>query len=101
MFKKDVDMGILLICENCNWEIIPMLIGAWLLGLLFWMALFRNRHRKRTSALGTALDQANLNLEKGKRDLDAAKYKNQKLTDEIVNMQKVIKSLEGKLEKGK
>jgi len=92
-------MGVLLICENCNWEIIPMLLIAWLLGILFWVALFRKRHKHKVSTLKTDLDQANLKLEKDKRDLEAARYKNQKLTDEVVNHKKQIKSLEVQIER--
>ena len=92
-----------LICENCNWEIIPMLVGAWLLGLLFWMLFFKKRHQKSLEGLTTQLDQTQIDLEKNKRDFEAAKYKNQKLTDDITGHSKTIKSLEVKiqqLEKG-
>jgi len=80
-----------------------MLLGAWLLGLLFWTLFFRKRHRNTTESLSTALDQAEIQIEKNKRDFEAANYKNQKLTDEITEYAKKMKSLELKiqqLEKG-
>ena len=92
-----------LICENCNWEIIPMIVGAWLLGFLFWMFFFKKRHSKEVEKLSTKLEQYEILIEKNKRDFEATVYKNQKLTNEINVHSKTIKSLEVKiqqLEKG-
>jgi len=38
-------------CENCTWEILPMLIGAWLLGWLFWWLLNRPKYQERITTL--------------------------------------------------
>jgi len=92
-------MNLFLICENCNWEIIPMLLGSWLLGLLFWTLFFKKRHQNTTEVLSTKLEQAEIQLEKNKRDYEAAQYKNQKLTDDINGYSKTIKSLEVKIQK--
>ncbi len=93
-----------LICKNCNWEIIPMLLGAWFLGLLFWMLFFKRRHNSTVEQLTTQLDQSKIQIEKNKRDNEAIEYKNKKLTTDVTNYTKKIKSLEVKiqqLEKGK
>lgn len=91
-------MNLFLICENCNWEIIPMLLGAWVLGFLFWWLFFRSRNKSKMENVSAEMEQAKIQLNKLQRDLEAERYKNVKLTDEISTREKLIKSLEYKIE---
>ena len=44
-------MNILLFCANCTWEIVPMLLGAWILGGLFWFYILSPGSRKKSNDL--------------------------------------------------
>ena len=78
-----------------------MLLGAWFLGLLFWWLFFRSRNKSKLDSNNTEMEQLKIQANKFQRDLDAERYKNVKLTDEIANREKQIKSLEFKIEQQK
>jgi len=44
-------MILLAFCENCTWEILPMLLGAWMLGLFFWYLFFKPRYQNKIKDL--------------------------------------------------
>ncbi len=44
-------MILLDICTDCTWQIIPMLLGAWLLGWLFWWLFNRSTYQNRIAEL--------------------------------------------------
>lgn len=60
-------MILLAFCKNCTWEILPMLLGAWLLGWLFWYLFHKPKYQNKIKdlnsnigALQTAANTASL-----------------------------------------
>ena len=72
----------LLFCANCTWEIIPMLLGAWILGSLFWWLLRGTEMKskiKQLEASEASLKDKNTALQ---LDLDSKRYSLNKLEGE-------------------
>ncbi len=96
----------LLFCKNCSWEILAMLIGAWLLGWLFWWLFHRPGYMKRIAsafneknALSAQLNAIPDDGSKGqiqllKNELESAKLQNK-------NINKSLNSLMAELENAK
>ena len=85
---------ILLFCANCTWEIIPMLLGAWILGSLFWWLLRGTNLVSQVNQLKEAeasLQEKNTALQ---LDLDSHRYN----LNKEENMHKDLKQRYGSLE---
>lgn len=83
----------LLFCAECTWEIIPMLLGAWLLGFLIWGAINRKRYKQRLEKLQMDREAMENSLAENQRSLDAEVYKHKKLTQRYLDLEKETKSL--------
>lgn len=75
-------MILLSFCSACTWSILPFLLGAWLLGWLFWWLFNKSRYQAQIEEL-----EGNINSWKNKsnqleKDIAEAKYERQKLVDE-------------------
>lgn len=98
-------MILLAFCENCTWEILPMLIGAWLLGWLFWYFFHKPKYQNKIdnltsniAAIQTAAHAASLVDQEPNLDL-------QRLSDELKSSRNLnqdfnaqLKSLRSELE---
>lgn len=69
----------LLFCANCTWEIIPMLLGAWLLGSAFWWLLKGNTMSTKIRELTTSETLWKDTSTKLQMDLDTKGYELTKL----------------------
>lgn len=85
-------------CENCTWEILPMLIGAWLLGWLFWWLFNRPKYQNRITTLEnemgalhtkvTAAPMVNIDtdLEQLNAELAAANQSNESINANLLRL---------------
>ena len=84
----------LLFCANCTWEIIPMLLGAWVLGSLFWWLLKGTNllsRIKQLEGVEADLHQKNTDLQV---ELDSSRYH----LDKSENLHSDLKNRFGTLE---
>ena len=90
-------MILLDLCTECGWQIIPMLLGAWLLGWLFWWLFNRSTYQARISELEKDLklwqDKAN-GLE---ADLSSERYEHEKASAALAALKAKYGDLEVKL----
>ena len=87
-------------CENCSWEILPMLFGAWFLGWLFWWLLNSNKYQNKINNLETDIETLlakinapfyQVNLEENEKlrlssDLNLAQKQNQDFNAQLNNL---------------
>lgn len=69
----------ILFCANCTWEIIPMLLGAWLLGTAFWWLLKGNAMSSRITELTASETVYKNKSNELQLELDTKRYELDKL----------------------
>ncbi|NNE29775.1 MAG: hypothetical protein HKN16_09060 [Saprospiraceae bacterium] len=79
---------IFLFCAECTWEILPMLLGAWILGFLLWGAINRKRFKRKIEKFSAENTETREKYEANKRTLDKEIYKNKKLTQKFMDLEK-------------
>lgn len=84
----------ILFCANCTWEIVPMLLGAWLLGTAFWWLLKGNAMSTQIKELSTSETLLKEQGTKLQFDLDTKSYE----LDKLQTNHKDLKTRFGELE---
>lgn len=72
----------LLSCPICTWWLLPLLIGAWLLGWLFWRLTGRQKYLNQINDLQGQNRQLNVRLTDFEKDLATSQYEFNKLTED-------------------
>ncbi len=84
----------LLFCANCTWEIVPMLLGAWILGSLFWWLLRGTNLVSQVKQLQTSeanLHQQNTDLQV---ELNSNRYELEKSQGSVAELRDRLGGLE-------
>ncbi len=76
-------MILLDICTECTWQIIPMLLGAWLLGWLFWWLANRPKYQEIISGLEGDIDGLKTKVSGLEENVREAKYETEKVNVEL------------------
>ena len=99
-------MILLAFCESCTWEILPMLIGAWFLGWLFWYLFHKPKYQNKINnltsnigALQTAAHTASLSTSAPSEDflrlsdeLKSAQNLNQDFNTQLRNLRSELEN---------
>lgn len=84
----------ILFCANCTWEIIPMLLGAWLLGTAFWWLLKGNAMSSRITELTASEAVYKKKSTDLQLDLDTKGYELGKLETEHGDLRRKFDTME-------
>ncbi|MEL6864928.1 MAG: hypothetical protein AAFP19_10930 [Bacteroidota bacterium] len=90
-------MLLLDICTECTWQIVPMLLGSWLLGWLFWWLFNKKALQDKINLLEKDLDIWKSKSNKLEADLSTAYYNEEKTKKELVKVKGKLGDVELKL----
>ena len=80
-------MILLSFCSECTWSILPFLLGAWLLGWLFWWLFNRSSYQARIGDLENQIDSWKSRSNQFETDLATANYELDKSAKENDTLQ--------------
>jgi len=75
-------MILLSFCSECTWSILPFLLGAWLLGWLFWWLFNKSKYQTQINGLEDQIDSWKNKSNQFETELASAKYELDKLAKE-------------------
>ncbi|MEM1318826.1 MAG: hypothetical protein AAGG75_01150 [Bacteroidota bacterium] len=73
-------------CAECSWELIPMLLIAWLLGYLFWLLLNRSKYQSQIKDLTQQVDSWKDKSNSLEVDIKGIQYEKDKVDTEFATM---------------
>ncbi len=76
-------MILLSFCADCTWELLPMLLGAWMLGWLLWSWVIGSRFRAERKTLQSELSQVKATNTSLEKDLSLVRHEKENLAQDF------------------
>ena len=80
-------------CQDCTWELLPMLLGAWILGYFFWRFFSRPIYMRRIKELESDIEGWKNRANILEANLDSANYEKVKQSKEMALLHEELKHL--------
>ena len=79
-------LGIFSFCPNCSWWLLPLLLGAWLLGYLLWNWTKGSSYRSEVNGLHGDIKNWKKKFNETELELSQAKYEREKMGGEFATL---------------